>query len=436
MEFNENKENIGQIYDFLVNINTNKTKLNDNENFEEIILIRTITSFIGSLLCLFCIIFYLVIYCRQRKKSNDDNDTYLSEENNLKASILGTNENYEGNTNRNSFTNEKNSSDYYNKKKAELFSNDYSKNDLSKSNTNFTKQTNKIKNKKYSEDNKDKNKYKYKDKNKDKDMDIEHKINVNYLIKHNPILFNSCPNKITNSPFEDSDISQFDLNDNENEIKNYNKDLNLNKNLNLNLNRISEENFSDENNNNNDNIKNLNSPKEIKSDNKIIQREKSNENNYNNIKDKVINNNISNESSTNEKILIPVNLNNLKSIRISRDSVSDQCNKIGKNSPKNLKMGMLNHLFLILIISNLGFCLSSFLILQKLDNEEFQNKKLLCIIQGFLQNYFDLVSISLITCISNLIKNLTISIELKKEKQKMIWYLFYCIFFPAIISLG
>ncbi len=204
---------------------------------------------------------------------------------------------------------------------------------------------------------------------------------------------------------------------------------------------------------NNDIYNNSNSPKEKFSYNRIKEKSKEidelyycNENNNTNdnltykdkFKDKNIvnNNNISNCSSNSENILIPIDINNLKSIRISRDSVSDQCNKIGKSLNMNLKMGMLNHIFLILIISNLCFCLSSFLVIQELNNAEFQEKKILCIIQGFSQNYFDLVSISLITCISNLIKNLTMSIELKKEKEKMIWYLFYCVFFPIIFSLG
>lgn len=107
--------------------------------------------------------------------------------------------------------------------------------------------------------------------------------------------------------------------------------------------------------------------------------------------------------------------------------------KIANNKPKILKMGMINDILVMLIFSNLGFLSSTFLVF---NTNDLDKNNALCQIQGLIQNYFDLASICWTTVVSNVMKNMIISINVDSEKKKFKWYFSYCLILPLIFCIG
>jgi len=149
------------------------------------------------------------------------------------------------------------------------------------------------------------------------------------------------------------------------------------------------------------------------------------------------NNSIFLNSKKNETILSPSdkdeknynftydNISRVSNNSITRDVENNEC------KPRDLEMGMINDILMMLIISNLGFMSASFIVY---DVEYLNKEYKICEIQGMIQNYFDLASICWTTVISNIIKNIIISKNPQNEKKKFKWYLFYSGFFPLLLS--
>ncbi len=135
------------------------------------------------------------------------------------------------------------------------------------------------------------------------------------------------------------------------------------------------------------------------------------------------------------------NINNLSDNNYLDDSFSKNSsinsfsNEKNPNlKPKELKMGMINDILFMLIITNLGYIVCSFLVPDVINLVKI-NK--VCQLQGLLQNFFDFASICWTTVISALMKNLTNEkINLENEKKKFKWYVIYCLLFPACLTLG
>lgn len=107
---------------------------------------------------------------------------------------------------------------------------------------------------------------------------------------------------------------------------------------------------------------------------------------------------------------------------------------------KKIKIGIINNILILLIISNLGFCFASFFIRHYNDKDD--NMPLIeiskCKSQAFLQNFFDLSAICLTTVISNILRcsQRQTYIILKKLKSRYKWYIIYSIIFPLGLTLG
>lgn len=107
---------------------------------------------------------------------------------------------------------------------------------------------------------------------------------------------------------------------------------------------------------------------------------------------------------------------------------------IRNNSKKDLRMGFGNDLILFLILSNLGYSVSTFLTKEQNTNHDTPISTL-CITQGFLQNFFDMSSICWNAIISRVIV-LGIKIDMKMIKRRLIGYFIYANIFPLVFSLG
>jgi len=116
----------------------------------------------------------------------------------------------------------------------------------------------------------------------------------------------------------------------------------------------------------------------------------------------------------------------------SENSIMNEC-VLQNQTPKELKMGMINDILFMLIFSNLGFLSSSFIVYSTNNLDKSSN---MCKTQGIIQNYFDLASICWTTVVSNVMKNMIISINIDSEKRKFKWYLSYCLILPLMFCLG
>ncbi len=100
------------------------------------------------------------------------------------------------------------------------------------------------------------------------------------------------------------------------------------------------------------------------------------------------------------------------------------------------KMGLGNELIFFLIISNIGWCIGSFLGIKEFTIFDKDNS--LCQAQAFVQNYFDMSSICWNTIISNITllgTKLTFS-EISKKREKMYLFFIYSNVLPILFSLG
>lgn len=153
---------------------------------------------------------------------------------------------------------------------------------------------------------------------------------------------------------------------------------------------------------------------------------------------------VTNNSKKNETILAQVDSEHLRyttqpNCFEDNYSIDDSVNSVSnlvsgrRSKPKELKMGMINDISFMLILSNLGFLSSTFFIL---DSSHLNRDNPLCKAQGMIQNYFDLASICWTTVISNVMKNLTLSIKIELEKRKLVWYFLYSLVVPFLFGLG
>jgi cAMP receptor-like G-protein coupled receptor len=100
------------------------------------------------------------------------------------------------------------------------------------------------------------------------------------------------------------------------------------------------------------------------------------------------------------------------------------------------KMGLGNELIFFLIISNLGWCIGSFLGIKGFTVVDKDNS--LCQAQAFVQNYFDMSSICWNTIISHITllgTKLTFS-DISKKREKMYLFFIYSNAVPILFSLG
>ncbi len=106
------------------------------------------------------------------------------------------------------------------------------------------------------------------------------------------------------------------------------------------------------------------------------------------------------------------------------------------NEDKKIKFGIISHILLCLILTNMGFAASSFFIIDAWDieNKQIYNPK--CISQAFLQNFFDLSAICLTTIISLLMRSSQRYIILKKLRSYYKWYISYSVIAPLSLSFG
>ena len=107
-------------------------------------------------------------------------------------------------------------------------------------------------------------------------------------------------------------------------------------------------------------------------------------------------------------------------------------------TPKNSeKMGIGNDLIFFLILSNLGWCIGTFLGIKGFNSEE-DRKSPNCIAQAFVQNFFDISSICFTTLISRvtLLGTTKCYADFSKVKNRMCHFLLYATLCPLALSLG
>jgi len=111
--------------------------------------------------------------------------------------------------------------------------------------------------------------------------------------------------------------------------------------------------------------------------------------------------------------------------------------KSSRNSKNSEKMGIGNDLIFFLILSNLGWCIGTFLGIEGFNSEE-DRKSPNCIAQAFVQNFFDISSI----CFTTLISRVTLMgttkcyADFSKVKNRMCHFLLYATLCPLALSLG
>ena len=130
----------------------------------------------------------------------------------------------------------------------------------------------------------------------------------------------------------------------------------------------------------------------------------------------------------------PCNLND-------NESVSDSYNSkptinLESKEDKKIKIGIINNILFLLIVTNMGFAACSFFITNAATIEDKNNFSDKCIPQALLQNFFDLSAVCFTTVISQLMRCSQRYIILKKLAKMYKWYLAYSIFFPILISFG
>lgn len=123
------------------------------------------------------------------------------------------------------------------------------------------------------------------------------------------------------------------------------------------------------------------------------------------------------------------------------DDGSDSCNSkptfnLETKEEKKMKIGIINKILLLLIVTNLGFAVCSFLITDAGEIEDKINFSSKCIPQALLQNFFDLSAICFTTVISQLMRCSQRYIIFKKLTSMYKWYLAYSIFVPLALAFG
>lgn len=103
---------------------------------------------------------------------------------------------------------------------------------------------------------------------------------------------------------------------------------------------------------------------------------------------------------------------------------------------KKIKIGIINKILLLLIVTNMGFAACSFFITDAKDIEDKKKFSAWCIPQALLQNFFDLSAICFTTVISQLMRSSQRYIILKKLTSRYKWYLAYSILVPLAIAFG
>jgi hypothetical protein len=100
------------------------------------------------------------------------------------------------------------------------------------------------------------------------------------------------------------------------------------------------------------------------------------------------------------------------------------------------KMGIGNDLIFCLILSNLGWCIGSFLGMDFYSAQDRSNP--LCIAQAFIQNFFDMSVICWTTLISRvtILGTKKVYADIRKMKVKMYLYFLYGYICPFLFSIG
>lgn len=112
---------------------------------------------------------------------------------------------------------------------------------------------------------------------------------------------------------------------------------------------------------------------------------------------------------------------------------------VESKAERKIKIGIINNILILLITSNMIFCIASFLILNSekiFDINNDNNGQ--CQAQAFIQNFFDLSAICLTTVVSNILRcsQRQTYIILKKLTARYKWYIAYSVLFPLALSLG
>ncbi len=104
---------------------------------------------------------------------------------------------------------------------------------------------------------------------------------------------------------------------------------------------------------------------------------------------------------------------------------------------KQKKLGILNFVLLLMIISYFISSLTSFFITDaNLITEDKYKSNSLCCFQGLLKVFFDILSLGLTTVLSLTMRNSFKFILIKKLANKTVYYILYFVIFTFILSFG
>ena len=164
---------------------------------------------------------------------------------------------------------------------------------------------------------------------------------------------------------------------------------------------------------------------------------KQNYSNCDNINDiKIVDNKIENESK--EKNL-DFRGNEIEEIYELEEEEIIEINKPQEtvNEKKQQKLGILNFILFLIIISYLGSSITSFFITDaSLITKENYKKNSMCVFQGLFKNFFDLFAIGLTLVLSLTMRNSFKLILIDKIENKTISYIIYCLLATIILSIG